>query len=188
MGFIHLACMISSTLSKFVWQETAFSVALMVAIPQPFRRVLCIPAARDNNHFVAVCRPFFSPRLATRPNVDRRGCVSPSKRTVTAALEVLGLSQQPTFQTYHRVLNRCVWSPLAGSKVLLQALVAACAPRGRLILGLDDTLERCRGTQIGACGISRDPVRSSSSHLVKARGLRWLSLMLIVPLPWTGCA
>ena len=54
------------------------------------------------------------------------------------------------------------------------------------MLGLDDPLERRRGPRIGACGIYRDPVRSSGSHFVKARGLRWLSLMLIVPLPWAG--
>jgi len=37
---------------------------------------------------------------------------------------------------------------------------------------------------IAAKGIYRDPVRSSDSHLVKASGLRWLSLMLLVPIPW----
>jgi len=34
-----------------------------------------------------------------------------------------------------------------------------------------------------AKGIYRDPVRSSDSHLVTS-GLRWLSLMLLVPIPW----
>jgi hypothetical protein len=29
----------------------------------------------------------------------------------------------------------------------------------------------------------RDPVRSSHAHVVKASGLRWLALMLLVPLP-----
>jgi len=38
--------------------------------------------------------------------------------------------------------------------------------------------------RIAAKGIYRDPVRSSDSHLVKASGLRWLSLMLLVPIPW----
>jgi len=45
-------------------------------------------------------------------------------------------------------------------------------------MGLDDTIERRRK----AAGIYRDPVRSSDSHLV-ASGLRWLSLMLLVPIP-----
>lgn len=35
-------------------------------------------------------------------------------------------------------------------------------------------------------GIYRDPVRSSHGHFVKASGLRWLSLMLLVPIPWAG--
>lgn len=51
-------------------------------------------------------------------------------------------------------------------------------------MGLDDTIERRRGKRIAAKGIYRDPVRSSDSHLVKASGLRWLSLMLLVPIPW----
>jgi len=45
-------------------------------------------------------------------------------------------------------------------------------------------IERRRGKRIAAKGIYRDPVRSSDSHLVKASGLRWLSLMLLVPIPW----
>jgi hypothetical protein len=31
-----------------------------------------------------------------------------------------------------------------------------------------------------------DPVRSSHGHFVKASGLRWLSLMLLSPIPWAG--
>jgi len=53
-------------------------------------------------------------------------------------------------------------------------------------MGLDDTLERRRGAKIKAKGIYRDAVRSSQSHFVKASGLRWLSLMLLVPIPWAG--
>ena len=53
-----------------------------------------------------------------------------------------------------------------------------------MILGLDDTIERRRGAKIKAKGIYRDPVRSSHSHFVKASGLRWLSLMLLAPIPW----
>jgi hypothetical protein len=51
-------------------------------------------------------------------------------------------------------------------------------------MGLDDTIERRRGAKIKAQGIYRDPVRSSYSHFVKASGLRWLSLMLLTPIPW----
>ncbi len=40
--------------------------------------------------------------------------------------------------------------------------------------------------RIAAAGIQRDPVRSSHSHFVKVRALRWVSLMLLVPIPWAG--
>jgi hypothetical protein len=34
----------------------------------------------------------------------------------------------------------------------------------------------------------RDPVRSSRSFFVKTGGLRWLSLMLLSPMPWARLA
>jgi hypothetical protein len=49
---------------------------------------------------------------------------------------------------------------------------------------MDDTIERRRGAKIKAKGIYRDPVHSSHSHFVKASGLRWLSVMLLAPIPW----
>jgi len=51
-------------------------------------------------------------------------------------------------------------------------------------MGIDDTIERRKGKHIAAKGIYRDPVRSSESHFVKVSGLRWLSLMLLVEIPW----
>ena len=62
----------------------------------------------------------------------------------------------------------------------------AFVPAGPVLLGLDDTIERRRGKRISAKGIYRDPVRSSHGHFVKASGLRWLSLMLVVPISWAG--
>jgi hypothetical protein len=108
------------------------------------------------------------------------------KRTVTSVLRVMGLDQQVHFQTYHRALNRAAWSPLAASRILLRLLVRAFAPHGPLIFGLDDTIERRWGARIAARGIYRDPVRSSRSHFVKVSGLRWLCMMLLVPIPWAA--
>ncbi len=112
--------------------------------------------------------------------------LAPGKRTVTSALRVMGLSDEPQFQIYHRVLNRAVWSCRHASLILLRLLVAAFVPTGPVVLGLDDTIERRWGPKIAARGIYRDPVRSSDSHFVKASGLRWLSLMLLAPIPWAG--
>ncbi|WP_407572944.1 transposase [Deinococcus altitudinis] len=73
---------------------------------------------------------------------------------------------------------------MQASRVLLCLLLAAFVPSGPLVLDLDDTIERRTGAKISAKGIYRDPVRSSHGHFVKASGLRWLSLMLLTPIPW----
>src|SRR5580704_13705680 len=64
-----------------------------------------------------------------------------------------------------------------------RALVPTGAP---VVIGLDDTIERRWGAKISARGIYRDPVRSSKGHFVKASGLRWLSAMLLVKVPWAN--
>jgi hypothetical protein len=110
----------------------------------------------------------------------------PGQRTVTSVLRVLGRSGDPCFQNYHRLLNRVRWSPGLASWILLALLVKTFAPCGPLVVGLDDTIERRWGRKIQARGIYRDPVRSSHSHLVKTSGRRWLSLMLLVEIPWAG--
>ena len=108
----------------------------------------------------------------------------PGARTVASVLRVLGLSGERHFVNYHRVLSRARWSPRAAARVLLRLLIKAFAPHGPVVLGIDDTIERRRGARIAAKGIYRDPVRSSHSHFVKASGLRWLSVMLLAPIPW----
>ena len=131
--------------------------------------------------------PLFSSRVWPHAQVLLTGAILvPGKRTVSALLRVMGLDHRSDFQTYHRVLNRCVWSTLQGSQILLQVLLATFTPRGRLVFGLDDTIERRRGDHIAAKGLYRDPVRSSQGHFVKASGLRWLSLMLLVPVSWAA--
>src|SRR5512143_2455541 len=108
----------------------------------------------------------------------------PGKRTVTAVLRVMGFGHERCFHKYHRVLSHAHWSVLAASRLLLGKLLAALVPVGPVVMGLDDTIERRRGEKIKAQGIYRDPVRSSQGHFVKASGLRWLSLMLLAPVPW----
>lgn len=131
--------------------------------------------------------PLFSKRVFRHAAVLLMGAVlAPGRRTVTAALRVMGLAQDARFQSYHRVLNRAVWCSRRASRILLRQLVDSFAPEGPLIFGLDDTIERRWGAKIQARGIYRDPVRSSHGHFVKASGLRWLCLALLAPVPWAG--
>src|SRR5918992_1402349 len=143
-----------------------------------------LPAA-----IVHVLRPFewvFSDRVWEWAKVLVVGAIlAPGKRTVSSALRVMGWSTERQFQNYHRVLNRARWSGRAVSRLLLPALVQAFAPAaGPIVVGMDDHIERRRGRKIAAKGIYRDAVRSSKSFFVKTSGLRWLSMMLLVSIPW----
>lgn len=134
---------------------------------------------------VAPFAPLFAPRVWRHAQVLLGGAIlAPGRRTVAAALRVMGLEQAPRFERYHRVLNRATWSSLAASRVLLGLLVTVLVSSGPLLLGIDETLERRWGAQIAARGIYRDPVRSSKGHFIKASGLRWICLMLLVPIAW----
>lgn len=145
----------------------------MLTLPEPYCTLL------------GAFAPVFSQRVwAYVPTLVFGAILAPGQRTIAAVLRVMGLSQEVHFQNYHRVLNRAVWSSREVARLLLHLLVSTFAATGTLVFGLDDTIERRRGAKIKAKGIYRDPVRSSQSHFVKTSGLRWLSLMLLTPIPW----
>ena len=132
-------------------------------------------------------RACFSAPVWSRILVLVAGAVlAPGKRTVSQALRVMGLETNPGFSRYHEVLNRARWDGRAVARVLLMQVLGAFLPTGEVVLGVDDTIERRWGLKIKARGLYRDPVRSSRGHFVRASGLRWLSLMVMVPIPWAG--
>ena len=113
--------------------------------------------------------------------------LTPGQRTVAAALRVMGRSDQRDYARYHEVLNRAVWSSRQAARILLVLLLQHLdGGDGPLIFGIDETLERRRGAKIRARAIYRDPVPSSRSQVVKASGLRWISLMWLGHVPWAG--
>ena len=80
---------------------------------------------------IGIFSPVFSRPVRQHVKVLLTGAVfAPGKRTVTAMLQIMGLSAASDVQTYHRVLNRSVWSPLTASRLLLRLVVAVFIPRG----------------------------------------------------------
>jgi DDE superfamily endonuclease len=138
-----------------------------------------IPVVR---HFETVC----SERVWEWAKVLLIGAIlAPGERTVAAILRVMGCADEKQFQNYHRVLNRATWSSRELSRLLLVLLVRLfLAGNEPVILGIDETIERRRGRKIATRGVYRDPVRSSKEFFVKTNGLRWISLMLLAPIPW----
>ncbi len=109
------------------------------------------------------------------------------RRTVAAALRAVGLGEERHFTTYHRVLNRAVWSPLCLSRILLQLRITAfLTPDAPLVLLIDGTLERRWGPKIALKGRYHDAVRSQPGHVVTTEGVHWVCLSLLVPSPWGG--
>jgi hypothetical protein len=132
--------------------------------------------------------PLFSKRVWQHVLVLLAGALlAPGRRTVSSALCAMGLDQQKRFHRYHRVLSRAAWSSRKVSRVLLGLLVEAFVPEGDpLVVGIDETVERRYGKKICAKGVYRDPVRSTHENFVKASGLRWACVMLLVEVPWAA--
>ncbi len=137
--------------------------------------------------WLAVFEPCFTAPTWQHVLVLVAGAVlAPGKRTVTQALRVMGLAEHAGFARYHEVLNRARWDARAVARQLLLHLLDKLLPSGPVVIGIDDTIERRWGAKIKARGIYRDPVRSSKGHFVKTSGLRWLSLMVVLPIRWSG--
>ena len=137
--------------------------------------------------WLAVFRPCFTTPVWNHILVLVGGAVlAPGKRTVTQALRVMGLADRPGFGRYHEALNRARWDARDVARRLLLHLLAVLSPSGEVVIGIDDTIERRWGGKIRARGIYRDAVRSSHGHFVKTSGLRWLSLAVVLPVPFAG--
>src|SRR6516164_1601060 len=59
------------------------------------------------------------------------------KRTVCAALRVMGLSNEASFSKYHHVLNRVEWSLLSSARILLNLLVNTMGDEDPLVFFID---------------------------------------------------
>jgi len=130
--------------------------------------------------------PVFSSRVWPQALILLIGAILCRKEhTVTAILRVMGLRYDPHFVNYHRVLNKARWSGLQAAKILLGLLLALVPGNWPVIIGVDETIERRKGKKIKAKGCYRDPTRSTEKCVIRCFGLKWLSMMLIVPVPWS---
>src|SRR5262249_24957223 len=109
------------------------------------------------------------------------------RRTVTAALRQMGLSNELHFSNYHQSLNRANWSESEVSQCLFHRLVKTfCILGGRITIAVDENLERRWGRKITKRGHHRDSMMSSKTRMVTNSGLRWVVMALVVGLPWTN--
>lgn len=109
-----------------------------------------------------------------------------TRRTITAALRQMGLSQDPSFSRFHHGLNRARGSPLQLSRRFLTLICTTVAgPATQLTLAVDEHLERRWGRQIRQRRHDRDRARSSRQQPISTRGLRWIVVRAVVQPAWT---
>lgn len=138
-------------------------------------------------NLIVVFQPLFTkPTWRNAKVLLLGGLLAHGKRTVTACLRVVGLSEDKHFQNYHRVLNRAKWSGIDAARILLGLifLVFASALQEVIVFGADDTVERRHGKMIKQLACYRDPVRSSRNHTIRCFGLKWVVFSVMVKLPW----
>src|SRR5260370_17372892 len=109
---------------------------------------------------MAAFRGFFTAPVWDHVLVLVAGAVlAPGKRTVSAALRIMGLGAAPGFARYHHVLSRARWDSRAVARKLLAMIIETFLPDGPVVIGIDDTIERRWGAKIAAPGIYRAPLR-----------------------------
>ncbi len=139
------------------------------------------------SEIISVFSPLFSKKIFERAGQLLLGAIlTQGKRTVCGILRTLRLKDITNWDLYHRVLSRAKWSAFKCSRILLGLLVRQFHSGTTLVFGIDETLERRWGPKIKARGIYRDAVRSTKSFFVKCSGLRWICVMLLTPVGWTG--
>src|SRR3712207_4902716 len=94
--------------------------------------------------------------------------LAPGRRTVTSILRIAGLCRERRFANYHRVLNRAAWSGRAAGRVLLGLLLDAFAPKGPVILSVDDTMVSTTRSSAGAASGSA-PKASTATPCARRR-------------------
>lgn len=108
------------------------------------------------------------------------------RRTVCAALRVMGMAEKGDWSKYHHVLNRAAWDELAVGAILLHLIVDKFVLSSETIaIAVDETLERRWGPKIHKRGHWRDSLASSRNVNVSTSGLRWLCFAVVVKLPWS---
>jgi hypothetical protein len=131
--------------------------------------------------------PMFSEKVWLKVEILLIGAIlCRGGRTVSSILRVMGLKDEENFCNYHRVLNRVKWSGLMGGKILLGLLISIIPELWPLIILVDETIERRKGKKIKSKGVYRDGVKSTKKCVVKCFGLKWISMMLLLPLPWSS--
>jgi hypothetical protein len=106
------------------------------------------------------------------------------RRTISRVWQTTGRSASCSHCPAYRLFSEAAWNFDELGRILLVKLLAAFVPGARVFLVLDDTLCHKRGAKVAFGGIFLDAVLSSKRHKVFRFGTNWVSLGLVVQLPF----
>jgi hypothetical protein len=106
------------------------------------------------------------------------------RRTVSRVWETTGRSAEQDHSHAFRLFSAAVWNWDEVCRILLVRLLASFVPGSRVWLVVDDTLCHKRGARVAFGGIFLDAVLSTKKHKVLRFGTNWVTLGLVVQLPF----
>jgi hypothetical protein len=131
---------------------------------------------------LAAC--FRSQVFATFSSMVGAWIVCLGRRTISRVWETTGRSAEHSHCPAFRLFSHAAWNWDEVCRILLVQLLAALVPGSRIWLVVDDTLCHKRGARVAFGGIFLDAVLSSKRHKVFRFGTNWVTLGLVVHLPF----
>jgi hypothetical protein len=106
------------------------------------------------------------------------------RRTISRVWETTGRSKEHSHCPAFRLFSEAVWNWDEVAKIFLVQLLTALIPDTSIWLVIDDTLCHKRGAAVAFGGIFLDAVLSTKKHKTLRFGNNWVTLGLIVELPF----
>jgi hypothetical protein len=106
------------------------------------------------------------------------------RRSISRVWETTGRSAAEDHSPAFRLFNQAVWNWDELCRITLVRLLAALVPGTAVWLVIDDTLCHKRGAKVAFGGIFLDAVLSSKRHKIFRFGTNWVTLGLVVQLPF----
>ena len=107
-------------------------------------------------------------------------------RTISNLVRTLQALLPGHASSYHRVFSKRKWSSWSIAHSLVDLILGTFVKDGDVIhLAGDDTVDEHRGAKVYGKGCHRDAVRSSNSHTSFYWGHKWVTLAILVKLPFS---
>jgi hypothetical protein len=145
--------------------------------------MLCLPRAAEP--LVRAFAPAF-----TRPSFERfvlllvGAIVTSGRRTVSHLLWTVRALLDGHPSSYHRFFSAARWSPWPLAHVLAAMMLELVPPDEPVLVAGDDTVAGHNGKKVYGRACHRDAVRSSWGLTVRKWGHKWVTLAVLVKLPF----